>query len=198
MKWKVEWKVLDRTWTGPGGAHGRSYTFNVLRQDLPRAGVLDTVSTPGREELEQPGRRRAGDGALQAAAAQDNQVFLRVQAAGDTHATVSQPQDDRCFQPESKHPSRTAGNRRETHAETPKHRDGEIRWSREQLLAAKGYACLAQRTKTVEWYLTLVLAPETKQRFLEKTHSESSERLFPYMMWLTPKTNSPVIHPIKE
>lgn len=152
-------------WTGSGGAHGGSCTFNVLSQDLPRAGVLDTVSTPGGEELEQPGRRRVGDGALQAAAAQDDQrVFLRVQAAGDTHATVSQPQDDRCFQPESEHPSRTAGDRRETHAETPKHRNGEIRRSREQLLAAKGYVCLAQRAKTPEWYLTLVRAPETKQR----------------------------------
>lgn len=153
--------------TGPGGAHGGSCTFNVLRQDLPRAGVLDTVSTPGGEELEQPGRRRVGDGALQAAAAQDGQrVFLRVQAAGDTHATVSQPQDGRCFQPESEQPGRTAGDRRETHAEAPRHHDGAIRRSRdrEQLLAAKGYACLAQRAKTLKGYLTLVRAPETKQR----------------------------------
>lgn len=116
---------------------GGSCTFNVLRQDLPRAGVLDTVSTPGGEELEQPGRRGVGDGALQAAAAQhDQRVLLRVQAAGDTHATVSQPQEGRCFQPESEHPGRTAGDRRETHAGAPKH--GQERDPAEQRAAVSG------------------------------------------------------------
>lgn len=87
----------------------RTCTFDVLRQDLPRAGVLDTVSTPGGEELDQPGRRGVGDGALQAAAAQDDQrVLLRVQAGGGTHAALSQPQDDRRFQPDPEHPCRTA------------------------------------------------------------------------------------------
>lgn len=114
------WSMKAGFWTGPEGVHGGSCTFDVLRQDLPRAGVLDTVSTPGGVELEQPGRRRVGDGALQAAATQDHQrVFLRVQAAGGAHVTVTQPQDGRCFQPEPQHPWQTAGDRRWTHAETP-------------------------------------------------------------------------------
>lgn len=101
-------------WTGPGGG---TCTFDVLRQDLPGAGVLDTVSTPGGEELDQPGRRGVGDGALQAAAAQEDQrVLLRVQAGGGTDAAVSQPQDGRYFQPEPEHPRRRAEERRRTHA----------------------------------------------------------------------------------
>lgn len=90
-------------------------TFDVLCQSLPCAGVLDAVSTPGGEELDQPGRGRVRDGGLQAAAAQDHQlVLLRIQAGGGSHTPGDEPQDDRRFKPEPEHPRRPAGER---HAE---------------------------------------------------------------------------------
>ena len=79
-------------------------TFDVLGQSLPCAGVLDAVSTPGGEELDQPGRGRVTDGGLQAAAAQDHQrVLLRVQAGSSSHAPGDEPEDDRHFEPEPEH-----------------------------------------------------------------------------------------------
>lgn len=85
-------------------------TFDVLCQGLPCAGVLDAVSTPGGEELDQPGRGRVPDGGLEAAAAQDDQrVLLRVQAGGGSHTPGDEPQDERRFEPQAEHPGRTAG-----------------------------------------------------------------------------------------
>lgn len=85
-------------------------TFDVLCQGLPCAGVLDAVSTPGGEELDQPRRGRVRDGGLEAAAAQDDQrVLLRVQAGGGTHTPGDEPQDERRFEPQAEHPGRTAG-----------------------------------------------------------------------------------------
>lgn len=81
-------------------------TFDVLGQGLPRAGVLDAVSTPGGEELDQPGRGRVRHGGLQAAAAQDHQrVLLRVQPGGGRHTPGEEPEADRRrFEPEPEHP----------------------------------------------------------------------------------------------
>lgn len=85
-------------------------TFDVLCQGLPCAGVLDAVSTPGGEELDQPGRGRVRDGGFEAAAAQDDQrVLLRVQAGGGSHTPGDEPQDERCFQPQAEHPDRRWG-----------------------------------------------------------------------------------------
>lgn len=80
-------------------------TFDVLGEGLPCAGVLDAVSAPGGEELEQPGRGRVPDGRLQAAAAEDHQrVLLRVQPGRGAHTRGDQPQDHRRFEPEPEHP----------------------------------------------------------------------------------------------
>lgn len=71
------------------------------------------MSTPRREELDQPGRGRVGDGGLQAAAAQDHQrVLLRVQAAGGSRPAEGEPEGGPQDEPE--HRCRPAAER---HAE---------------------------------------------------------------------------------
>lgn len=66
---------------------------------------MDAVSTPGGEELDQPGGRRVGDGGLEAAAAQDQQrVLLRVQAGGGGSRTPGhEPQDERRLEVGAEH-----------------------------------------------------------------------------------------------
>lgn len=91
------------------------HTFDVLGQGFPGAGVVDAVSAPGGEELEQPGRGRVGDGGLQAAAAQDHQgVFLRVEAGGASNTLRNQPQQEGRLEPgaEHHHPAGEGENRR--------------------------------------------------------------------------------------
>lgn len=117
-------------------------TFDVLCQGLPGVGVLDAVSTPGREELDQPGRGRVRDARLQAAAAQDHQrVLLRVQAGGGSHTPGDEPQDDRGSKPQPEHPCRPAGKRREENVREPEsfHRGRAERAGRtwEQLLGSR-------------------------------------------------------------
>lgn len=94
----------------------RCGTFDVLGQGLPCAGVLDAVSTPGGEELDQPSRGRVRDGGLQVAAAQDHQrVLLRVQAGSGSHTDRDEPQYDQNFKPDPEHPCRLTV---ETHIKT--------------------------------------------------------------------------------
>lgn len=83
-------------------------TFDVLCQGLPCAGVVDAVSAPGGEELDQPGGGRVGDGGLEAAAAQDQQrVLLGVEAGGGSHTAGDEPQDERRLDPGVDHCSGT-------------------------------------------------------------------------------------------
>lgn len=99
-------------WNSPGRTRNQAVcvccaTFDVLGQGLPCAGVLDTVSTPGGVELDQPGRGRVTDGGLQAAAAQDHQrVLLRVQTGCGSQTPGDEPEDGRRFEPELEHPCR--------------------------------------------------------------------------------------------
>lgn len=105
-------------------------TFDVLGQGLPRAGVLDAVSTPGGEELDQPGRGRVRHGGLQAAAAQDHQrVLLRVQPGGGRHTPGEEPEADRRrFEPEPEHP---CGPDRDTRRAEPSRERAEPRAGRQ-------------------------------------------------------------------
>lgn len=64
------------------------------------------MSTPGRVELDQPGRGRVTDGGLQAGAAQDHQwVLLRVQLACGAQAPGEEPEDQPRFEAGAEHPA---------------------------------------------------------------------------------------------
>lgn len=82
---------------GATGAEGKRFgTFDVLGQGLPCAGVLDAVSAPGGEELDQPGRGGVTDRGLKAAAVQDHQrVLLRVQPGSGSQGPAEEPEEER-------------------------------------------------------------------------------------------------------
>lgn len=133
-------KVTELSRTEPGCCG----TFHILRQRLPRAGVLDAVSAPGRVKLDQPGRGGVEDGRLQAAAAQDHQrVLLRVQPGRGSRRAAGEPQDGRGSEPQPKHPYRPgrdtprAGGQR-TGESVPRRRR---RWWGDMRAAAARRAC---------------------------------------------------------
>lgn len=131
-------------------------TFDVLSQGLPCAGVLDAVSTPGGEELDQPSRGRVRDGGLKAVAVQDHQrVLFRVQAGSGSHAARDEPQYDQNFKPEPEHPCRLAV---ETHTKARLSHSGR---TSKQLLSSKLRVFTAESRKT-DRHLTLSRLPETR------------------------------------
>lgn len=99
------------------------------------------MSTPGREELDEPGRGRVSDGGLQAVAAQDHQrVLLRVEPACASQGAGHQAEDRRRrSQPEHRRHPRTntprTGSQRtaESEPETSLNSRGDMRAERTKL-----------------------------------------------------------------